>query len=680
MSKHALERPPTLTPKRRRFGALLATFAIVATGATLIPANATTTVTPTEAGNPPVVRESSVSVTVDRSALYYWKGAQGATAAAAATALANAVYKAAPLGSLFTAGSLNNLANQTGTCLGNNTAAGGKDLSPRTTVSVSGPGGVVASATSPARAIGGTLAAPGDGKPISPQPAPGNSNYLGDFPAGGGPVPGFTVPVSLAGQPAGTYTVTTTNYNVTQASRTANFTGGLVVQTPGACVVGVPDATGKGVVPGPVTTTTTFEYRPWQQSFNDVLGHGSVNMNLTPKEVQATADGTRSAVFDGATARMRVYSSTDSLLLPPDPAACADNPASCVPSVAVECTGQPGCAPRIVVVNKDINVGGPDKIQGIFDLQTRAFIALVRVEGKTRVLVSLGSQLDALYGQVLAKAVEAGNATGIDVMRILTTEVKITGNGSAVSLSLLNGLQIDPSNLPGGLTITSGITEIDTTDLVTGIQNLAPGLAPTVQAGLIIHIAAGSTTGGTCAPVYRVRGTDLVPDVPSPGPLGALVGGPVRNVSATFPVGPSYSPITTAALGVDTAAGEPNGLPIWIEPIVSGVNASKTQNIDFIGTLVGDTVLDIAVPVSTTCIRLGGFIGAGVAVVNNPLPVGLKDLFDPLTTPNPALAPLVDAVGTAVDSAVDSATTNPAVAGLLSSLLALVPAGTLPTG
>jgi hypothetical protein len=254
-------------------------------------------------------------------------------------------------------------------------------------------------------------------------------------------------------------------------------------------------------------------------------------------------------------------------------------------------------------------------------------------------------------------------------MRVLTTEVKLTGNGSAVSLSLLNGLQVNPSDMPGGLTITSGITKIDTSEVVDGLKNLAPGLAPTVQAGVIINIAAGTSTTGTCGPLYTVKGTDLVPDVPTPGVLGALVGGPVRNVYANFP----FDATTTALLGVDTAAGEPNGLPVWVEPLISGVNASKTRNIDFIGTLAGDTVADIALPLGSSCIHIGGFIGAGVAVINNPLPVGLKDVFDPLTTPNPALAPLVDAVSTAVDSAVDSVATNPTVADLLGQILAAVP-------
>jgi hypothetical protein len=669
MSKHRLRRSPTLTPRKRRLGALLSTLALVATGATLVPASATTTVTPNEAGTPPLVRESNISVNVDRGALYYWKGAQGLTAGAATTALNNAVYQPAPLGNLLVAGSLNNLAGQAGTCLGNNPA--GTNLSPRTTVQVSGPGGVVATVTSPARAVGGSLLAPADGNPLSPQPAPGNSNYLGDFPSGG-PAPGFSVPVDLSGKPAGVYTVTTTTSNVTQASRTTLLTGGLVVQTPGPCVIGVPDASGKGVVPGPVTTTTTFEYRPWQQHFSDVLGHGGVNFNLTPKEYQANADGSRTAVYteDG---RLRAYASPDSILLPPNPSACAEDPASCLPSAVVECTGQAGCNPRIVVINRPGSGAGTDVVQGIFDLDTRAFIALVRADGKGRILLSLGTQLDALYGQVLAKAVEVGAQSGIDVMRILTTEVKLTGGGSAISLSLLDGLQVNPADLPGGVTITSGITKIDTSELADGIKNLAPGLAPTVQAGVIINVAVGTTTGGTCEPLYRVRGTDLVPDVPKPGVLGALVGGPVRNVSATFPTGSGYAPITTAILGVDSASGEPNGLPIWVEPIVSGVNAAATRNIDFIGTLAGDTVLDTNVDVLGTCLRLGGFIGAGVAVINNPLPVGLKDVFDPLTTPNPAVAPLVDAVSDAVDSAVNSVATNATVASLLSSLLAQVP-------
>jgi hypothetical protein len=390
MSKHALERPPTLTPKRRRFGALLATFAIVATGATLIPADATTTVSSPETGtNGPIIRNSTASITVDSAALMYYRTGTVAN-------VGNTAYAAASLSTLKL------LKFSSKLCAGDNPA--GKNNTPRTIVTVRDPNNNVVGtpAVSPARDInplGGT------GGALSPQPLqPNDTTYRGDY-AGSGTNHGYSVTVDLTGKPAGVYTVTTVDQNMTKSDSTGSGGG------QGACVMGVPNpATGnKTVIAGPVTKTTTFEYRPWHDTFKDVFGKGTVNANQNPAEFQFTVDGKASPIYAGTANSMKFYSlpSGSSFPLPGDPQDCVDDPSSCLPSNALQCDPSAGCTPRVMLVNRPLQNATEPSLVGVFDLQTKAFVAHSSNGGTVRTLMSLGTTQDALYKSTLDKLAAA---------------------------------------------------------------------------------------------------------------------------------------------------------------------------------------------------------------------------------------------------------------------------------
>lgn len=644
MSQHAHRAAPAARGRRRTFAVLLATVAVTAAGLSVMPADAATTITPAEPGTVPVVRDDSITVKVDKAAQHFQRSSSTAS---------------------YTPRSPSAVALNG--CKGDNPA--GTNASPRTIVTVTDPdGAVVLTATSPVRDLGllsptGLFANP-SAQPLSPQPAPGNSNFRGDFPDANA-YHGFSATLSLAGKPAGVYTVSTLDMNTV---KTTNAFGGG-----GTCAFGTPS----GSTVGPnVAAITSFEYRPWQVEFKDIFGKGNVNVNVDPRESRFSIGSKTSPITAGTPQSQWYYSlpSNSAFALPSDPVACASNPASCLPANATACDPADGCTPRLMVLYQPVASPKTYGIVGIFDLDTKAFIALAKVDGTSRVLASVGTQLDAIYGETLTKVVDAAAAQGIDLMRVLTTEVKLNMSGTSTSLSLLNGLQIDPTTLPNGIELTSGITKIDTTGILTGLAQLAPGVTPTVQAGLILHLAVTFGQESSCTAPYRVAQSDLLPDVPTPGALGTLVGGPIYSVSGKFNTANGES-VSSAILGVDTAAGEPNGYPVWINPLISGINSAKASNIDFLGTLVGgaplaNIVTDLG---SLGCLRVGSFLGTGVAILNNPFTVGLKDVFDPLTTPNPAVNELVDSIGTAADEVVDSVLTAPLVADLLGTIIAELP-------
>src|SRR5581483_8385973 len=109
------------------------------------------------------------------------------------------------------------------------------------------------------------------------QPAPSNSNYRGGA---------WSTSLTLAGHPAGIYTLTTHIQDTTKI--------GLL----GACTkVNDPDQ------------VSTFEYRPWQLQFHDLPGTGNVRMNTNPPEFQFDVSGFQSPLVTGATgvADMKFY-------------------------------------------------------------------------------------------------------------------------------------------------------------------------------------------------------------------------------------------------------------------------------------------------------------------------------------------------------------------------------------
>ncbi|KRA29398.1 hypothetical protein ASD81_20625 [Nocardioides sp. Root614] len=617
--------------------------ALVAACAASIPAQAQTTVTPNEAGPIPLVRDSAVTIKVDVSAMHYSRG----------TATAN--YTQASAATVAGSG-----------CKGDNPA--GVDLSPRTIVTVKNPNNaVVLTTTSPVRdlSFAGLFGNP-QSPPLSPQPAPSDTNYRGDF-SGSGASHGFSAQLNLAGQPAGTYTVTTTDINT---YRTKPLFGAA---TP--CIVGTPVASGTGfgntAVAGPKVTTTTFEYRPWAATFKDVFGKGSVSANIVPAEFKFTLDGTTSPIFTGPPApgtggATQFYALPGGFALPSDPAACVADPASCLPASAVQCVPSNGCTPRAMLINRPANVVGATGLVGVFDLSTKAFVAHATIGGKKRVLMSLGTANDAYYASVLNQLATGAAAKGIDLPTILATQVNVTTGGQRTSLSLLNGLQIDPSTAAGGVQIASNAS---------------------VQAGIVLNIYSSlRLDGGVCltqsassstAPArftrsapdgYTVTKSDLLPAVPSVGPLGALVGGPIYHITGKAGTGVLVN-TSAAIIGVDTAANEPNGYPVWVSPFLSGVHTVEPKTFDFLGT---GTWSASEKPVVNGCLVIDFLLGAGVMVYNNPLPVGLGTIFDPLTTPSPAAEQLTDAVNSAITDAVLPVASNPAVDSLLGQLTGLL--------
>jgi hypothetical protein len=656
MSRHALRRPPMLTPRKRRLGALLSTLALVATGATLMPANATTTVNATEPGpNGPVVRNDSVTVTVDVSALTYYRTASVAN-------INNTAYTAASLGTL----KLLKLGNKA--CVGDNPVSPpGKNNTPRTIVTVTGPGTSttpIASGISPVRGIG----AFDSGAPLATQPAPNDTNYRGDFTGGSGH--GFTVPVNLAGKPAGVYTVTTINQNMTKSDTTG--TGGSA----GSCIIGVPNpATGnKTVITGPVVTTTTFEYRPWHDTFKDVFGKGAVSANQNPHEFQFSVDGHNSPIYAGTANSMKFYAlpSGSSFPLPSDPQDCVDDPSSCLPSDALQCDTSAGCTPRLMLINRPLQNATEPSLVGVFDLQTKAFIARASMDGTSRTLMSLGTTNDALYKSVLDKLAAAAAAKGLDLASLLATEVQVTANGQTLSLSVLNGLQIDPTGKVGGIQIYT-----DTTVVAGVILNIYLALEPATCVA-----SSASNTGYSATPKtdrftrsvasgYTVTRSDLLPAVPAVGPLGALVGGPLYHILGKFNSSTALANTTSAVIGVDTAADEPNGYPVWIEPFLSGAHATAAKTFDFMGTATWSAS---ETPLLGSCLVTDFMLGAGVALLNNPFPAyGLGTIFDPLAKPSPAGEKLTDAVNAAVAQVVGQASANPTISALLAQVTALLP-------
>lgn len=650
MSKHARRRPPMLTPRKRRLGALLSTFALVAAGATLMPANGVTTVPSTESGaHGPVIRVPSATINVDSAALMYYRTASSAN-------INNTAYTAASLSTLKALKLANRL------CAGDNPA--GVNNSPRTTVTVKDPNNNVVGnpAVSPARDI----SLFGTGGPQSNQTTPSNTNYRGDYTGGSGH--GYSVTVDLTGHPAGTYTVTTVDQNMTKSDTTSPT-------TQGPCVAGVPNpATGnKTVIPGNVTTTTTFEYRPWYANFKDVFGKGSVNANVNPAEFQFTVDGHASDIFAGTANSMKFYAlpSATSFPLPSDPEDCVSDPGSCLPSNAAQCDPANGCTPRLMLINKPLQNANTPSLVGVFDLQTKAFIAHASNGGTVRTLMSLGTTNDALYKSVLDKLAAAAASKGIDLASLLATEVQVTSNGQTLSLSVLNGLQINPTGKPGGVQIYTNTT---------------------VQAGVILNIylnldstscvaKSASSAGYTATPKsdrftrtsatgYTVTRSDLLPAVPAVGPLGLIAGGPVYHILGKFASG-ALSNTTSAVIGVDTAADEPNGYPVWIEPFLASGHTTAANNFDFMGTATWSAS---ETPLLGSCLVTDFMLGTGVVLLNNPFPaVGLGTIFDPLAKPSPAAEKLTDAVNAAVGQVVGQASANPTVSALLTQLTALLP-------
>ena len=632
--------PKPRTRRTKKASALLTLMAVVCGAA--MTAGAATTVSPTQPGSPPFTRDDIVNITVNPVAALFTR----------TLATSNFTRPSILLAS----------------CVGDNPA--GVNNSPRTTVKVTGPGGeVVTNATSPVltRGLGG---AAGGYPETNPQPAPGDTNWRGG--SYGSTTPGapsasnttrpWVVATNLAGKPGGIYTVTTTTQNMVKTGT-------------GACTIGTPPATsatafGNTFAPGPIVETSTFEYRPWQHRFTDLFGGGSVKMNVTPAEFQQTLGTQSGAIHDGTTMQFFDVPSGDFVALPSDPNACGENPASCLPSTATSCDPSAGCEPRIVVI--DYDQYPTEQLFGFFDIETGAFVSYSEINGTTRTMLSLGRDQDAIYRDLLAQLGTAAYDQGVDLAALLATKVRLRTGSDELSVSLLQGLQLAPApGKPAGVQIVS-----DTTAQAGLILDIYAGISP-VQC----VANSGDSNPATAAPDrytpaadvgYTVEKSDLLPEVPRIGAVGALVGGPIYHITGDFVGGGSQLVNTAAAvIGVDTAADEPNGYPVWIEPFVSTpTHVAAPKTMDFLGTATWSASESSLGALG--CLSVNFMLGAGVAIYNNPLPVGFGTL--PIWDPQaPEVQALMAQVNGAVQTVVNSLVGDPTVAALLEQITGSLP-------
>ena len=631
--------------------ALLAGVTVMSAGS-----NAATTTGPLEQpGN--VLRDATLDITVDGNStgLWYTRSTSASSNFAALSMSAAATTIALTSGTT------------TSTCAGNNPA--GRNLSPYSTVEVIAPDNstVVHSASSPVRRIDlGSFFTNPPNQPMDPQPAPADKNWRGGQAASSRASSGWTTQLNMEGKPAGTYTIKTTTHNmyrITQGSGSGQV-GPLTL----ACTEGTPTVGTKTVTPGPAVETLTFEYRPWQHKFVDVFDSGIVSMNTNPPEFQQKLAGETAAIVAG---HQRAYSVPDgTVLLPADPEACDANPLACLPPLAEPCDPTDGCTPRIIYIGY---ADADQKLYGFFDLDTKAFIAFQQVGPVSHLSLSLGTVLDAAYKDLLTKLNAAAAAQGMDLASLLATKVRISNGTREMTLSLMEGLQIAP------------------TEAHSGIQIITDGF---VQAGLILDIylnLGGACPGGTVGdsdpntpapdrytPLrgvgYTVEKSDYVPDIPPVAGLDALgVGGPVYHIEGKFLQEPgTLVNVVTNLVGVDTRADEPNGYPVWINALGlagSPINTVSPNRMDFLGTAAwsaSETDLGAA-----GCLTTDFMLGAGVAIYNNPLPIGFGDI--PIWKQNDAAAGLKAAIDAAIAQVLGQATTNPLLAPILELIQGSLP-------
>lgn len=611
---------------RRKTVAALTALALAAGLTGISGALATTSLEPvpteTNADGLPVVRNDSITLTVDKGAHMY--------------------------GRLFSTSNFSLVTSSLlVSCKGNNTAAGGRSDSPRSEIVVRGPGGALPTLTSPARALN---LLGGDGAVLDPQPPPGNDVYLG-----GGP---WSATQSLAGRPAGIYTVTTT---IIDKVRTGS----------GPCISGTPVKTPSGALTNtfttaPVAETTMFEYRPWQHKFTDLLGTGTVRMNTTPEEFQFDVSSQASPVVGGAAGAeaMQLFSLPNRLSahISFNAGACGADPLSCLPDTAVSCDPAQGCRPRLVTIDYD---DGTSHLTGLFDLETRAFAARATAGGHTRVLFSGGSDVDATIQGLLDRLNEMAGGLGLDLPALLATSVNLNvarpdGTTDVIQISFLRMIEI--FNVPDGP--------------ATGLALTGP---LSVGAGVITHFGEWIRTPAPINPAlrdangdhsgygYTVTEATALPTVPSLGaPLNVLVPpGKVKHVTGRIPTGSGGHVV---AVGVDTDPDATTGLPFHL-PLASAPGLVPDTGLDFVGTTVFVVSAEVCNPALGGCLGGAAMLGTGVATFGtSPLPVNFGSL--PLVWGDDlGLGNVVAPVDGTVADVTGSVLTTPAV----TELLAMVP-------
>ena len=603
-----------------RRGVALATCLALAAALPTLSATATTTSDP--AG--PVVRNDSVTFTEDTGGVIHWR--QNASSSYAVQTTLGGFAR----------------------CIGDDPSSVFLNNSPRSFIEVKDPDGTsIFMQESPTR----NLLSPGF-PPANPQPT-GRSvlNYRGGA--------WTTSALSLAGRDPGTYTVITTVHDRIKTG--SGFT----------C------STGSTAVPtsGPVVTTTAFEYRPWQHQFKDLLGGGAVRMNVSPPEFQFDVSSGRSPLVDGAAGveAMSFYALPDTAAagFQLNPGACSDDPEACLPEAAIGCAAEAGCEPRLVMINYGV---GPNKLIGLFDLETKAFVALATAQDRTRVLLSAGTELDSVLHGLLDELNATAEAAGIDLPALLNSTIQLhvqrqDGSTDVIQVGLLQALEYFtvPDGNPTGLglfgPLSAGaglVSHIGTwagapiderfTDPVTGVKHSAMG--------------------------YHASVAESLPAIPEVPVVGALVSGKLTHVVGRVSKnGGTHSVLFGADVDYDPVTGLPAHLPLVSTPpaLPPGIVDS---GMEFVGKPIVFGQLDLCG--ETDCAGFGLFVGFGAAVFGK-LPVSLGDI--PLLWGDQlGLKSTIDSVDQLVADTAAQVLSNPAVADTLETLLGplgdLIPAMT----
>ena len=106
-----------------------------------------------------------------------------------------------------------------------------------------------------------------------------------------------------------------------------------------------------------------------------------------------------------------------------------------------------------------INQPGTTSLIGVFDLETKAFVAAAQIGGTSATWPRSAPPTTPTTTSCSSGSATGSAAQGIDLPTLLATKVIVAQRvANETSLSLLNGLQIDPSTKHGGIHLSSAAT------------------------------------------------------------------------------------------------------------------------------------------------------------------------------------------------------------------------------
>lgn len=430
---------------------------------------------------------------------------------------------------------------------------------------------------------------------------------------------------TTAGAPAGFYTARSYKRDITRGNPaiavlpTDSSATRLSKRNPVAtCGINGPGGTAPTNVQ---VSEVKFEYRPWEQRFKDTLQTaGGVDFNLnSSREFQISLRGNRQSAIKNAPQAFTVVKlpTNADVVLPSDPTVCLPDPEACLPPTPTECQAASACKDRLVMIDYRAD-GAKDSLLGIFDLQSRAFVAVATVGDNFSVLKSAGSldpQIQALKGQLATQAAKLG----IGFSQLSAMKVSSVSGGKETKLSLDEGLeQLVSTGMINGTTVQGG---------------------PAVNAGVVVHLIGGGYkrapgTAGTDPGPYKVYGsamtapavpTATVPALPAPvteyGPLvqGLIQTGGLglRQVQAKGYTGGQH--IYALAAGIEPSVAKLLYIP-------GDVASFTDKSVDFVGVPLVITQGGLC-NAAGDCVGIGFLTGAGAALYDSP--VAIPPLFAP---------------------------------------------------